>query len=65
MVHPTNAWVNDNLSGCVLSYFSAADDADGTDFIFLEKQHLSYRACRDISHNAEYALRETPRLRSG
>ena len=26
--------INDNLAGCVLSNFSAADDADDADFIF-------------------------------
>ena len=57
--------LNDNLSGCVLSDFSPADDADDADLIFLDKRHLLCRACRDISHNAEYALREAPRLRSG
>ena len=57
--------LNDNLSFSVLSNFSAADDADNADFIFLDERYLSCRACRDISHNAEYALREPSRLRSG
>ena len=51
----------------VLSDFSAADNTDDADLFFIQtRRHkdteifslLSCRACRDISHNAEYALRE-------